>query len=297
MDKMMNISRIYRTWQSQRRQRAREARIEAYVRNGRTPWSDGYSEYKEDRIKDVIHSPQIMTEFASGTLPPGYGVALDERLVEYPWILNQLSDRKTRMLDAGSTFNFEYMVDHRKIAKKNLTIFTYAPEPNAFTTRGVSHVYGDLRATPFKDGYFEEIVSQSTIEHIDMDNSIYGYDVSNSAATGRKSYSYLAAVIELERILAKGGLLLLTFPYGAFESHGFFQQFDNEMTDRIICLLSTSGEVDLTFFRYRSAGWTFITRDECEDASSYNPHTGIGKGDDMAAHCRGICCISFRKST
>jgi ubiquinone/menaquinone biosynthesis C-methylase UbiE len=29
--------------------------------------------------------------------------------------------------------------------------------------------YGDLRVLPFKDNYFDEIVCQSTLEHIDMD--------------------------------------------------------------------------------------------------------------------------------
>lgn len=82
---------------------------------------------------------------------------------------------------------------------------------------------------PFKSELFDTIICQSTLEHIDMDNSIYGYDLERRDTMQEKSYSFLKGISELLRILKPEGMLCLTFPYGKFENHGFFQQFDSEM--------------------------------------------------------------------
>jgi SAM-dependent methyltransferase len=197
-------------------------------------------------------------------------------------------------LDAGSTFNFDFIVDHPIISQKQLTIFTYFPEENCFFKKRISYVFGDLRNICFKDSLFDEIVCQSTIEHIDMDNSIYGY--SGQQTIGHKSYEYLKAVAELIRALKPNGKLLLTFPFGKYEYHGFFQQFDEEMLQRILELFDGNGSYNLDFFKYEKEGWRFADRSELHAIQSYNPHTGIGKLDDGAAHCRSIACIEFIKT-
>jgi ubiquinone/menaquinone biosynthesis C-methylase UbiE len=161
----------------------------------------------------------------------------------------------------------------------------------------VSYVYGDLRELPFKNNFFEEIVCQSTIEHIDMDNSIYGYDLESSLDLfTNKSYEYIKVIEELLRVLKSNGTILLTFPYGKFENHGFFQQFDSEMLRKITNKIEASGSYELTFFKYLPEGWKIASQEECNDAESYNPHTQIGKKDDFAAHSRAICCLKFSKS-
>jgi hypothetical protein len=96
-------------------------------------------------------------------------------------------------------------------------------------------------------------------------------------------------------VLKSDGKLLLTFPYGKFENHGFFQQFDREMLDRVLELFRKQGTYELTFFRYLNGGWNFCEQEDCADIVSFNPHTGRGKLDDGAAHCRSVCCIEFTK--
>lgn len=272
-----------------------EQKIDIYIKNGRIPWSDGYHQYKYNFIKEIIGTPEKLASFKHKLLPNGFAVGLDERSVEYPWIFSKLSEKQNALLDAGSTFNFEFVVDHPLIKNKELTIATFFPEEHCFFKKRISYVYTDLRSTYFRNEFFDEIVSQSTIEHIDMDNSIYGYSEKNT--DGKKSYEYLKAVSEMIRILKPKGKLLITFPFGKYEHHGFFQQFDKEMLQRTIALFEGKGNVKTDYFKYERDGWRFAEQQELSQVMSFNPHTGKGKSDDGAAHCRSIACIEFIKNS
>ena len=98
------------------------------------------------------------------------------------------------------------------------------------------------------------------------------------------------------RVLKRKGTLLVTFPYGKFENHGFFQQFDNEMLDRILNIFKSFGSCNVTFFEYKKDSWNFTNKEDLVDVVSYNPHTGQGKLEDGAAHCRSVACLHFIKS-
>lgn len=287
----------YRSIKQKNLQKEKAKRIKNYLDGGQEPWALGYNEFKVDFISEVLQDSSQIAIFANNQVPKDYGYRLDERVVELPWSISHLSDKNTRLLDAGSGLNFEFLVQHPKVAPKDLTIFTYAPENNNFNTQRISYVYGDLRTLPFKDGYFEEIVSISTIEHIDMNNELYGWNANNTAIDCQeKSYDYLKALQEMVRVLAADGSLLLTFPYGKFENHGFFQQFDHEMLERALKVFMEFGQCKTTFFRYDKSSWVVSNAEECAHVKAYNPHTGKGKGNDGAAHCRSICTIHFTKS-
>lgn len=267
-----------------------------FINNGKIPWSKGYHRYKRKLIREAINNDHVLQSFRNQVLDSDFGHRIDERVVEYPWIFSNLSKGNENILDAGSTFNFQFVVNHPIIEAKDLTIFTFAPEENNFAHKGITYEYGDLRAMPFEDAHFDTIVSQSTIEHIDMDNSIYGYDISHNEDDTKKSYSYMSAISEMLRTLKPNGTLLLTFPYGKFENHGFFQQFDEEMLNRILAELQIAGTFTTTFFRYHDKGWQFAEQEELKEVISFNPHTGKGKLDDHAAHCRSVVCIKFTKA-
>lgn len=269
-----------------------------FFKNGQIPWSEGYNNYKEESIKNNISNVTILEEFTKKKVPTNYGYRLDERIVEYPWILANLKKGKTIFLDAGSTFNFGYLLNNELIQNKEKFIYTFYPEDKSYNHKRISYVYGDLRDLPFRDNFFEEIVCQSTIEHIDMDNSMYGYDLKSTLElVSNKSYEYVKVIKELLRVLKSDGQLLLTFPYGKFENHGFFQQFDDEMVAIITDLMKNSGKYELFFFKYLPDGWIFANQEECNDSESFNPHTQIGKKDDFAAHSRAICCVKFIQTT
>lgn len=269
--------------------------ITQYKKNGNIPWSVGYSEYKWSFIDKAINDNSVLSRFKhKEVLPENFAVGLDERSIEYPWIFSRLTSEKKTLLDAGSTFNFDFVVEHPLIKKKELTIYTFFPEKNCFFKKRISYVFGDLREMYFKNDSFDEIVSQSTIEHIDMDNSIYGYVEKNTR--NEKSYEYLKAVSEMLRVLKPGGKLLITFPFGKYEYHDFFQQFDQEMLVKVLDVFKEKGIITVDFFKYERTGWRFAAQTELSQVVSYNPHTGKGKLDDGAAHCRSIACIEFIKA-
>ena len=267
-----------------------------FFKNGQIPWSEGYAIHKEKSIIQNISDDVILELFSKKIIPANYGFRLDERIIEYPWILSNLKKEKTIFLDAGSTFNFDYILKNGLVANKEKYIYTFYPEAKSYNHKRISYVYGDLRELPFRDNFFEEIVCQSTIEHIDMDNSMYGYELKSTLdVVTSKSYEYLKVIDELLRVLKNDGQILLTFPYGKFENHGFFQQFDKEMVNRIIDKMKIFGVPEFTFFKYLPQGWIVATQEECNESESFNPHTQMGKKDDFAAHSRAICCVKFIK--
>jgi SAM-dependent methyltransferase len=267
-----------------------------FLKNGQIPWTEGYMTHKEDSIRKSISDDTVLDDFTKKKIPTNYGFRLDERIVEYPWIFANLQKDKTVFLDAGSTFNFDYLLSNELIENKEKYIYTFYPEYNSYNKKKISYIYGDLRDLPFRNDFFEEIICQSTIEHIDMENSIYGYDLKSTLnVITNKSYEYLKVIEELLRVLKTNGQLLLTFPFGKFENHGFFQQFDDEMLQRVFDLFELKGNFKTDYFKYEKEGWRFAKKNELSQVESYNPHTGKGKSDDGAAHCRSIACIKFIK--
>lgn len=274
----------------------RVSEADFFLANGMIPWSRGYNEYKTNHITDAINSKSVLDAFRKNETPKNFGYRIDERVVEYPWIFSKLSEFNGKILDAGSTFNFDFIVNHSSIVDKDLTIYTFAPEDKSFIKKRISYVFGDLRSLPFKDELYDVIICQSTLEHIDMDNSIYGYEITHHDKKETKSYEYLKVISEFLRVLKSGGTLLLTFPFGKFENHGFFQQIDIEMLKRMLGLFHQYGSTDIKFMKYENEGWRFARQSEVANCISYNPHTGEGKLDDCAAHSRSVACVEFIKN-
>ena len=271
--------------------------IETYNALGSVPWSEGYLEYKWHLIEGSINNKDILKEFELEQLTNEYGIGVDERVIEYPWLMSHIHSGKGKFLDAGSTFNFQEILRHPIMQEKDIYIYTYYPEENNYIKSRISYIYGDLRELPFKDNYFDQIVCHSTLEHIDMDNSMYGYELAPQQDSHSQSYGYLKVIRELERVLKPGGRILLTFPYGKFENHGFFQQFDKEMVLRLENSISSTCSIKKSFAKYEASGWRFATQAESDDSVSCNPHTGKGKENDNAAHSRAICFIEILKNS
>ena len=256
------------------------------------PWSLGYNDYKWNQINSVLNSHKSFEEIIR---QKDYGFRIDERIVELPWFFSKIQYDSEIMLDAGSALNFPSILKHPKLLNKDLTLFTYFPENYNEIKNRISYCFGDLREIPYKNNLFDIIACISTLEHIDMDNSIYGYSINNSSKTNLKSFEYLKAIRELLRVLKPGGKMFLTIPFGKWENHGFFQQFDVEMLELAINEISAYCEYSLEFFKYKNDGWESSNLKRCEASESFNPHTGVGGKNDMAAHCRAIVAIESKK--
>ena len=55
-------------------------------------------------------------------LPKQYGEFLDERVVEYPWLISRIGQGEGKLLDAGSIFNFAYLLENQKLKNKDINI-------------------------------------------------------------------------------------------------------------------------------------------------------------------------------
>lgn len=275
----------------------RQADIKAYIKGGKKPWSGGYSPSKFDFIKAALGNDALVEKFKhSDILPGGYGYGYDERVIEYPWVLSRLSDEKSRLLDAGSVFNFPEIIETPKLVGKDITIFTLAPENKAFWEKGISYHYGDLRQLPFKDNWFDEIVSISTLEHVGMDNRIYTKQNSSEQITMEAKQ----AVKELIRVLRVGGKFLASVEFGRhqlIEWNGapFAEQFDSSMMEDLLTGFGSCASVLTSFYKYNSAGWNISTEKECRDAEYFNIHTAKSIAPDNAAAARAVVLIEVVK--
>lgn len=252
-----------------------------------TPWTEEYASLHTPAISAALNDPRLIAKFKRGRrLPRGYGRGLDERLVEYPWLLSRRP--AGRALDAGSALNHDHILDSFLPRFTSLRIVTLAPEPVSYAERGINYDYADLRDLPYPDGSFDTIVCISTLEHVGMDNSVYG-DSSPRAADPESEVE--RALAELRRVLAPSGRLLWTVPFGRAEDHGWFGQFDGPRLERTI-QQSAPANVDVCIFRYSAGGWQRSSTEEAADASYRDFVHDPTPVADRAAAARAVACIA-----
>jgi hypothetical protein len=157
----------------------------------------GFSAYRNSSIDRLINDQEFLRLLQhAGPLPTGTGAHLDERVIEYPWVFSKLLSygEEARFLDAGSALNHAFLMNHPLVKRHKWTLLTLAPELECFANLGVSYVYDDLRATPFKDDCFDAVFCISVIEHAGMDNTGYTPDKSYQQNRPR---DYLSAIDEI----------------------------------------------------------------------------------------------------
>jgi SAM-dependent methyltransferase len=294
-------SKLKKAIETSASEQVRQRRLASYLKSDRRPWREGYDEYKEQYLSNVINDDAMLETFRqSSLLPDGYGFRLDARVVEIPWVLAHVARQPGRLLDAGSSLNHECVLRAPALANKNITIVTLAPEAQCHWRLGISYVFGDLRNIDFRDGCFDAIVCISTIEHVGMDNTMYAGTVDMAQPGDTKEF--LLAVRELKRVLKPGGTLYITFPFGEYENHGWFQQFDSLLTDRLIEEFSPS-RFNETIFRYHPDGWKLSDRASCQYCRYFDVHTSkyfdpnstIEYPSDYPAGERAVGCLELFK--
>jgi SAM-dependent methyltransferase len=264
--------------------------IDTYLAGGRVPWSEGYSKYKNAFIASVLADPDLMARFAaSAELPDGFAPGLDERVVEYPWVLARLQTRPGRVLDAGSTFATSLVLNLPWMRGRDLVIYTLATDV-VVRRPGVRWVYGDLRTIALRDASADTIACISTLEHVGMAQS-FAYSAGHPFPDAEPNDA-LMALRELRRVLTPGGRLLLTIPYGYREDHGWLQQFDAAGIRRLIQAFAGNVESE-TYYAYAATGWERSTANACADARYFNVHATPTIEPDGAAAARAVCCLEL----
>jgi SAM-dependent methyltransferase len=228
-------------------------------------------------VASALADRTLRERFRTGQrLPESYGADLDERVIELPWALAQAP--RGRTLDAGSALNHGHVLAHFLSLVTALDVVTLAPEDVSFPELGVSYIYADLRDLPMKDALYDTVISISTLEHVGMDNRGYGADVAPSADPAE---AVRVAVRELRRVLAPGGRLLITVPYGAAEDHGWLRQFTRAELEDLIATVEPV-EATTSVYRRTPSGWQLSDLVE-------------SRGARYAGHKAGaVSCLSLR---
>jgi len=254
-------------------------------------WTARYFRAHRKHVAAALADAALLERFAGeGQLPPGYGVGLDERVIEFPWLLTRKPNG--RVLDAGSTLNFSHVLKPFLEHMDELTMATLERRAVDLDDAPVSYVVTDLRDLPFRDGLFDTIICASTLEHVGMDNTRWGVDVPRAADPPAERRRVL---LELRRVTAPDGRILVTVPYGAPEDHGWFQQFDRPAIDELIDTLQADA-TQVAVFRYLRSGWVRSDLDEASDARYQrdNRPSDDPVRDDRAAAARAVACIELR---
>lgn len=266
-----------------------------YVARGRRPWSPGYAAYRENYLARVIADAELLDTFrAGGPLPAGYGRGIDERAIEYPWVLSRIAEQPGLLLDGGGALNHLYLLRHPRLARKRIVVYTLSPKgEHIFPTDAVSYVFGDLRHTVIRDEVFDEVVCISTLEHVGLDNSRHY----TTSAEYRQSnpQDFLLAVREMRRVLVPGGRLFLTVPYGRARQLGWLQVFDRDRIQQVLDAFG-GGVRQEAYYRY-DRGWHHAAPDDCRESQYNDFHAGYPYAANSAASAGAVACLELVKAS
>lgn len=299
---MIGVSKLVQRYYARYIDYSMKRNANFFQKNGMRPWSKGYSEYHTQELIRILNNEDLLQIFKqSKQLPNKYGFRLDKRIIEYPYVLSRLPKESCRVLDAGSTFNFDYIITNPIVSNKDLNILTLSPESQCFWKKKVSYIYSDLRDNPFKDDYFDIVVCISTLEHIGMDNAMY---TGNNQFHEYKQNSFVDAVKEFNRILKPEGNLYITVPYGKHKNYGVFQLFDADLVQLVIETFKFKGALDeINYYQYLENGWILSEESKCSTCEYFDMHQtkyfdkqSVKDYDpDYAAAARAIVCMKFTK--
>jgi len=268
-----------------------DALIKRFIDGGCIPWSTGYGEYRLQYVTQILSDRALMATFrTAGPLPPGHGYRLDERVVEYAWVLSRSADWGHRVLDAGSTLNYPALFDRPELSVRQIIVYNLIHDWKA-RRASVSYVVGDLRRMCIKTESIDVVVCISTLEHIGLDHSRFQED---SRYQENRPKDYMTVLHEFRRILTPRGRLLVTVPFGKPTIGEWLQQFDRHGIDEIISTFA--GDVrDVAYFKYESGGWIRSTAQECADCEYFDINAGNGFDADYAAAARAVACLELCK--
>ena len=145
---------------------------------------------------------------------------ISERVVEVPWVLRHLK-KGQRTVDVGCAENAYLGRLFRRVG----FLYGIVTRPCPFRHRRFRFRWANIaRRTPFRSGFFKQIVCISTLKHIGL------------KAYGNPPFPQgdLHALRQMYRLLAPDGRLLLTIPFGQREFHGWFKVYDSKQWDRLL---------------------------------------------------------------
>jgi SAM-dependent methyltransferase len=175
------------------------------------------------RVKEWIAAP--LRALLMRCFEPG--MVTTERVVEYPFVFQQLHGVTGLVLDVGCCESRLPIA----LASRGFHVvgmdFNRYPYPHP----GLRAVRGDLTKMPFESETFSAVLAVSVIEHVGIGH--YGEPESGSGD--------LVAMREVARILKPGGKAVITVPYGRTLTNDWMRVYDEPRLRQLIAPLRITG--------------------------------------------------------
>jgi hypothetical protein len=181
-----------------------------------------------------------------------------ERDVEIPWVVSAVTTCLGVWLDVGYAHAEPRYWDALATLKWRRHLrYGYGLDlaPPAGSDPLPAHIVGDVAHYDIRGvSLFDLITCISTLEHIGCDNTRYGAGFSRDTAPLKRQEQALRHMLAA---LTRRGRLLVTVPYGAFEDHGWFLQYDAAIVERMAEVAAETGRRIRAQLYYRlvPGGW------------------------------------------
>jgi len=213
-----------------------------------------------------------------------YGIGQTERVVEIPWALSKYNGG-ARVLEVGCSFASENPEYIQGLQDLNI------PELHGIDISSVEAPHfikktADIRESGYETGFFDFVLCISTLEHVGKDNTKYYQPVAELRRDQQKSLKPDAqALAEMFRVLASGGKLIVTVPFGRLIDYGWFTHYDSRAISRVF-EATPLARISAEYFKYTEKGWM-----PCAAADLAQ----TGYGDNGAPAAAGLACFEITK--
>ena len=220
-----------------------------------------------------------------GQRPPAtetYVASLEsERIVEVPWALGKYRGER-RVAEVGYAFAEEHYL--RLLLALDIPFLVgidAAAPPDPLRVEAFHRVQADMLHDCIQSSSFDLVLCISTLEHIGRDNTAYGLDKSVSSSGAAPD---IVAVRAMAGWVAPRGRLLLTVPFGRFEDHGWFINYDRKHLDDVL-EASNLTVIEASFFGWMPGGWRQVEPEVL---------TNRGYRSHGASHAGGVALIELQ---
>jgi hypothetical protein len=199
------------------------------------------------------------------------------------------------VLDAGSVLNYRPVIGAWRNARfPPVSIVTLAYEGHAYPSTTTAYEFADLRQLPYRDEWFSTVMCLSTIEHVGLDNRIYGAAAEGPSNPTREA---LRALRELQRVLRRGGTLLLSVPFGRSANRGWFRVFDGPDLEPLVSAPGWEAQ-RVRYFRAERAGWREVAAHDAEGAGYNEPpgRPGQRTAPEWVAAAEAVALVEMRRA-
>lgn len=173
------------------------------------------------------------------------GLVTTERVIEYPFIFQNLGKPAGPVLDIGCCHSRLPIA----LASRGYPVIGFDMHQYPYPHPRLRAVQGDILSIPFVNESFQAVLAISTLEHIGIQH--YGGVEEGSGD--------VKAVQEIARLLRPSGMALITVPYGKVLTNDWMRVYDSE---RLSNLTGTLPLVNIEYGVSRSGLWGPATETE-----------------------------------